>query len=402
MMNDLALSETISQLHDYCSDRDYKGHDVADSVDCWLMTHTSIGKNNLIRFGFLQLTGHRLGYINMRPLMRIPTYHNGKGIALFLNAYCNLYEVACTDEQKAPLSKAVCLEKINYLGHLLLTLRHKADKGAGWGYPTTWQARNFQFPANTPTAVASSFAVDALLHAYTLTKEDAFKNAALETATFVLQDLHRTPYKEGFMFSYSQYSGNDTVYNASLLAARILLQCYQYEHNEEYLNLAQTAIETCVRDQAADGSWKYGLLPVQTWIDNFHTGYNLEAIWEYKHITGSDRYDDCLKRGADFMLQHHFDANGVPKYYHNKQYPIDIHCCGSLFPMLYKLGLYEENATLARNVYDWTMDNMWSKRKHYFYFQHHKWFANKASLMRWSQAFMMNALSYYEKSKLGV
>ena len=70
--------------------------------------------------------------------------------------------------------------------------------------------------------------------------------------------------------------------------------------------------------------------------------------------------------------------------------------------ILYKLVLYKENEKLAEQVYTWTMNNMWSKKKHYFYFQHHKWFVNKAPLMRWSQAFMFNALSYYEKSKIEI
>ena len=133
------------------------------------------------------------------------------------------------------------------------TLRRKGNNGYGWGYPYTWQARSFRFPPNTPTAVASSFAVDALFHAFEITGNEVYKATALETATVVLEDLHRTPYKNGFMFSYSQYEGNNTVYNASLLAARILLQCYKYTNIVEYLTTAKTAIDTCVNDQAEDG-----------------------------------------------------------------------------------------------------------------------------------------------------
>lgn len=398
----MTVKETIALLDDYCRSRDFKGYDVSDSVDSWLMRKTPLGKNHFIRLCFSHLTGHRLSFINLRPLMSIPINYNGKGIGLFLNAYCNLYEIASQDEYAAPIAKDKCMSTINYLSELLISLRHKGVKGYGWGYPTTWVCRGFEFPLNTPTAVASSFAVDALFHAFDITGNEKYKNVALETAIFVMEDLFRTPHKDGFIISYSQYKGNDQVYNASLLAARILLQCYKYSNNIEYLTVAKQAIDTCVNDQAEDGSWPYGLLSSQTWIDNYHTAYNLEAIWEYKHITGDTCYDDCLKRGSDFMLKNHFDKNCVPKYYHNKQYPIDIHCCGSVYPVLYKLGLYEENIELASKVYSWTMSNMWSKRKHYFYFQRRKLLVNKAALMRWSQAFMMNALSYYEKSMLGI
>lgn len=396
------LLDTLAQLKSYCEQRDFKGHDVGDSVECFLMRNTILGRSKLLRFCFTSLTGHRVGFVNLRPLMNIPIFHNGKGIALFLNAYCNFYDVVSqSKDQSFSLSlgtKEQLLHKIEYLGDLLVSLRHKALNGYGWGYPTRWQAALFWFPADTPTAVASSFAVDALLHAYQITGKDEYLRVAAETTTFVLEDLHRTKHNNGFFFSYSQYKGNDTVYNASLLAARILLQVYHFTKDEQLLSIAREAIDTVVNDQAADGSWCYGLQAHQIWIDNFHTGYNLEAIWEYGRVTSDDRYKESLERGCCFMMENMFDNHGVPKYFHNLQYPIDIHCCGALYPVLYKLGRADEYRKLSDDVFRWTVNNMFDKKRGYFYFQRHRFFCNKAPLMRWSQAFMMNALSYYLKS----
>jgi len=41
-------------------------------------------------------------------------------------------------------------------------------------------------------------------------------------------------------------------------------------------------------------------------------------------------------------------------------------------------------------------------KKGYFYYQLKKGMSSKISYMRWSNAFMFNAMSYYLKEKLGV
>jgi len=46
-----------------------------------------------------------------------------------------------------------------------------------------------------------------------------YLEVALSAANFVIKDLHRTSYKEGFLFSYSPLQGNDTVFNASYTQA---------------------------------------------------------------------------------------------------------------------------------------------------------------------------------------
>lgn len=395
------IINALKKIKLYCEKENFKGYDVADSIETPLLKKTILGKSKYVRFFIQQLTGHRIGFVNIRPILCLPKNYNAKGIALFLNGYCNIFEIL----QVNPLyldnySRDECLSQINSLAELLISLREKSDKGYGWGYPYGWQSRNFYFPPNTPTVVASSFAVEALLNAYEITKNKEYKDMALGTSTFVLEDLHRAKVKDGFLFSYSAYSGNDTVFNASLLGARILLRCYEYTRNEEYKTIAQKAIDTCVEMQRDDGSWLYGLGKTQGWIDNFHTGYNLEVIQAYKDITGENRYDECLKKGLDFFIKNHFDNEGVPKYYHNKQYPIDIHCCGEIFVVLSKLGIYDENKELANRVFKWTIDNMYDNDEGYFYFQKHKLLTNKVPLMRWSEAFMFNALSYYFIEKI--
>jgi rhamnogalacturonyl hydrolase YesR len=157
---------------------------------------------------------------------------------------------------------------------------------------------------------------------------------------------------------------------------------------------ARGSVVACCNGQAEDGSWVYGMLPVQGWIDSFHTGYNLDGLIAYQENTGDMAFAENIERGFDFYVKNFFNEDGSPKYYHNRQYPIDIHCPGQLFVTLHRLGKFDEYRDLAAKVLEWTVRNM-QDRRGYFYYQLKKGISSKISYMRWSNAFMFNALSYY-------
>lgn len=393
------LLNCFHKLREYCEKEDYKGYDVSDSIASPILTRTFLKNISAARFLFIQLTGHRLAFINLRPLLFIPKFYNAKGISLFLNGYCNIYDII-NEGYNIGITKNSCKEKIIYLADMLLSLSCKDYSGACWGYPTAWQSRKFYFPPETPTVVATAFAVESLFHAYEVTKIERYKDMALSASNFILNDLIKTETKHGIFLSYSPLSGNNLVHNASLLGARTLSQCYKYSHSSILLDIAKKVVNNSVALQHSDGSWIYGEEKYQSWIDNFHTGYNIDAINTYKVISDDKTYDNAIRIGFDYMINNHFDKQSIPKYFHDKQYPIDIHCCGEIFVVLYKLNMFESHHVLAENIFSWSLSNMWDKNMGFFYFQKHKYITNKASLMRWNQAFMFNALSFYLKSLL--
>lgn len=77
-------------------------------------------------------------------------------------------------------------------------------------------------------------------------------------------------------------------------------------------------------------------------------------------------------------------------------YPIDIHYPGQLFVTLSKLNEFENNKVLADKVINQTLQNMQSP-KGFFYYQLKKVISSKISYMRWSNAFMFNAITYFIK-----
>ena len=396
-----SLIDSFIRLKSYCETEDYKGWDPYDGLKSKVANALLPLKHSaILRLCIIQ--GFKRCPVNLRRIAMVPKEHNAKGIGLFLQGYCNLYKMI---EKKGVAFKELgttdeVLRKIRYLADLLLQMR--SDKmfpgefhGACWGYNFDWQARRlFLFPAHTPTVVATNFCATALMEAYEVTHDKRYLKVALSAARFIIEDLHRSEYKDGFLFSYSKLPGNDTVFNASILGSRLLSYCYKYTGNETYKQLARKSIVACCAEQEEDGSWRYGMLPVQKWRDSFHTGYNLDGLIAYQENTGDNSFDENIAKGFDYYINHFFLDDGTPKYYDNQTYPIDIHCPGQLFVTLSRLHKFGAFRQTAAKVLQWTIDNMQDPNG-YFYYQLKPGMSSKIPYMRWSNAFMFSALSFY-------
>ena len=307
--------------------------------------------------------------INLRKLFLVPKEYNAKGIALFLTGYCNLYKYWQTTSNTQFGNAEEILVKISFLSDLLIQLQSKGYSGACWGYNFDWQARRlFLFPKNTPTIVSTTFCATSLIHAYEVTKEQKLLDTALSSAKFIQIDLKRTQKSKGFLFSYSPLEGNNTVYNASLLGSNYLVIVISIQKMNHIKLMPGQVLKLVLDAQNPDGSWFYGELPVQNWIDSFHTGYNLDALFDYQKYTGDDSFKIAIERGFDFYIKNFFLENGIPKYYHNKTYPIDIHCPAQLLVTLSRLDKFKEYKVIAEKVLSWTITNMQDKNG-YFYYQ---------------------------------
>lgn len=396
-MDNQQLIQSFKSLKSYCEAEHFKGWDPYDGLNSKVFQALPLLKRSaLCREVVIQ--GFKRNPINLRGIAIVPKEYNAKGVGLFLQGYCNLVKVIRKHPEWSEQlgSEDVLLAKVKEIAELLISLQSQGDyHGACWGYNFDWQARGgLFFPKYTPTVVATNFCATALMEAYELTGQKEWIDVAFSSAEFVTKDLHRAPMKEGFLFSYSKMSGNDTVYNASLLGSRLLSYCYKYTANEEYRQLAEESIKACCKGQREDGAWVYGLLPVQNWVDSFHTGYNLDGLIAYEENTGDTKYHKYVEKGFKYYIEHFFELNGTPKYYDNRMYPIDIHCPGQLFVTLSRLHRFNENQELAEKVLAWTIRNMQDK-KGYFYYQLKKGISSKIPYMRWSNAFMFYALSYY-------
>lgn len=378
------IQNAFNKLLEYCEKEAYKGYDPYDGLNSTLFRSIPyISGNRVARLFWIQI--FKRSPVNLRPLTGISKAYNPKGLGLFLSGYCNLYN-------RAPKEKY--LRKINFLSDNLLELQNKAWSGACWGYNFDWQARAFFQPKNMPTVVATTFIASALLDAYEITGNEQLIRIARSAGDFVLKDLNRTYDNNGnFAFSYSP-SDRSVVFNASLLGSRILSRLYSFTKEDELAEASGKSVAFCCDNQMADGSWSYGKLPFHQWVDNFHTGYNLECISDYMKFTGNNSFQKNLDSGFSYYITNFFTQEGIPKYYSNSVYPVDIHSSAQLIITLSKLDKFQEYRKLIDLVTNWTLNNMQSE-KGYFYYQINKYFSSRIPYMRWAQAWMFYALSEY-------
>ncbi len=380
----MLANDSLNKLIGYCEKEEYKGYDPYDGLNSKLFNSLPvIPKKHFPRLAWIQLF-KRLPF-NLRSIVGIKKEYNSKGIGLFLTGYCNLAKIEGKEKH---------LERIHFFARKLIEMKTPGYSGACWGYNFPWEAKAFYQPKFAPTVVASTFVANALIDAYEITQNKEYLDEAVSTKDFILKDLNRTVLDNGnFVFSYSPYD-NTSVFNASLLGARLLSRIYFYTRDEELIQQAKKTIAYCCDYQNADGSWYYSTLSFHQWIDNFHTGFNLEAIIEYRKYSDDPAFDRNIEKGMKYYLETFFDKEGRSAYYSNSLYPIDIHAPSQLFVTLHKAGIFKENKELADRVLQWTVKNMQSPQG-YFYYQKRKYLTNKISYMRWSQAWIFYGLTYY-------
>jgi hypothetical protein len=124
---------------------------------------------------------------------------------------------------------------------------------------------------------------------------------------------------------------------------------------------------SCSR-QLQNGAWYYGESPDRHWIDNFHTGYNLDSLKCYIESTGDKAFQGNLERGFKYYVGHFFEPDGTPKYYHNKTYPIDMQCAAQAIETLTHFSDHDKSAMpLAQKVARWTIDHMQDETGYFYY-----------------------------------
>jgi rhamnogalacturonyl hydrolase YesR len=194
-------------------------------------------------------------------------------------------------------------------------------------------------------------------------------------------------------FSYAPNS-NTRVFNASLLAAEVLASAGKLTGENELLDLAKRATRYVTNNQRPDGSWSYGADPKQSWIDNFHTAYILFSLQRIINSTSfSEEFQPALERGYEYWKNNFFLADGWPKYYHDDPYPADAHAAASaIITFLECRDLDKDALTMAQKVASWTIQHL-RDRSGFFYYQRRRFHTIRKPYMRWTEAWMLYALS---------
>jgi hypothetical protein len=373
----------------YCQASNWGGNDPYDALNSRVVRALPFLDTKWVRLALTQAM--KRSPINFRPLLLVPKTQNPKGLALFLSAVVKLTRSGLIQDGV----------EASDLATLLLRARSERNRHLCWGYSFDWQTRTKLIPAGSPNIVCTTFAANALLDAYEMLGLARYRDAALSAAQFVLNELYCA---EGPLawFNYTPLERTQ-VHNANLLGAALLCRVASCAPEYDFVSPSLKAARFSADRQNADGSWYYGERnsPSQKWIDNFHTGFNLCAIRNVGKFAKTDEFEPCLKRGLAFFLNNFFEADGAPKYFHDRKYPLDVHSVAqSIITLVMLNDLNPKSLDLARTVLHWSLKNLWDDRG-YFYYQKHRLWTNRIPYLRWGQAWILLALATLLEAREG-
>lgn len=369
------------KLLGYCRDHDWSGHDPYDALNSRIFTAMPFLNARLPRLVATQAL--KRSPVDLRRLMLIPPTQNPKALALFVGAALRLRSVDGADADAL----------IDGLIDRLIALRSPGASAWCWGYSFPWQTRTRVVPRGTPNLVCTVFVAGALLDAYEQRGEQRCLDMAVSAAGYLLRDLYRTGAGGVAGFSYPLPSMPPHIHNANFLGAALFCRVSRLTGDARFRDAGLAAARWSAGRQQADGSWMYGDGATQGWIDNFHTGYNLCALDAIGRDLGTDEFRSAVARGFEFYRAHFFRADGAARYFHDRTFPIDIHCVAQSIVTLVTLReLHPGNTALAAAVLRWAVDHMWDERG-FFYYRVLRLATIRTSYMRWSQAWMLFAIS---------
>lgn len=383
-----SISKAIELLDSCCTGNKYRGYDPYDALKSPLFRLPVIRTNKLIRFGTQQIV--KRCPINLRPVLGVPKGYNPVTLGLFIQGYSYLAMLGKLhgNEHLSHLSYGECIQRIGFLVNELKTLIPAGFHGNCWGYDFPWEARYASISAYQPTVVATGIITNALFSAGKIEGNMEYEGMVKDAAKFVLHDLNKTYSGDDFIFSYSPFD-NQQVFNASMKGVRIIAQAYSLSGDDNLKNQAKKAVQFVVSHQRTDGSWGYSLASEGGWSDNYHTGYILDCLHDYSLLCDDHEFDQSLKSGYEFYRQKFIGNDGAPKFYHNKQWPVDCTAGAQSILTLTRFGDLET----AKKVAEFMIGNMQAPSGG-FYFRKYKQYTHRTVFMRWSNAWIFAALTY--------
>lgn len=372
------VRQTIRQLQAWVEAQAYRGYEPFDGLSSWLRP-LAFGRAFPLRL--LQQFVRQCPF-NVRPLIGVRKQDSTKGRGYMASGYLTLYR---TDQQPEDLQKAVaCLHWLD---------KHKVPRFShhSWSNHFDFVSRGGFYTSNDPIIVWTSQIGHAYVDAFEITGSEWFLQIA-ESACNWIMELPRETTAQGDCLSYLA-DRQLSIHNANMLGAGLLARTAKYCGHDHFKKVARSAMMYSCKRQRPDGSWWYAEDEHFRWIDNFHTGYNLDSLKCYLEAIGDDEFRPNLEKGLAFFVQHFFENDGCPRYYHDRTHPIDIQCAAQAIDTLAQFAADDSRyLELAKRTANWTIENMLDSRG-YFYYRRYPFVASRIPMLHWGQATMFKALS---------
>jgi hypothetical protein len=358
---------TARRLSAVLEHEDFAGWDPYDALASPVLRRLARGR--LGRQAAIQLL--KRSPVNPRSVLGVPRLAHTKALALLTSAHARL-ALADDDPRWARLTPV-----------LADRLAAAAATGPAWGYDFDVQTRWAFYPRGQANAVASAFAIHALLDARAATGEERYGELAARGARWALDALQT----DAGWFRY--YPGATVpIHNASLLLAGACARV-------GLLDRAAQAVEWSVARQAPDGTWPYGEAPTLRWVDGFHTAFNLEALSLALEQAARPHWRAALQRGTAAYRTRLIEPDGAPCATLTARHPYDVHAAATAVTTLSRLAREDPRlAGDARRVLAWALAHLRRGDGRFAFQQHRRW-RNSVPYIRWSDGHMLLALATF-------
>lgn len=384
MTNYLKICESSLE---WARQQQFRGYSKFDALNSPLLRLFSC-KSTFLRKAFVFAISR--SPVNIRPLLGVVKKQNPKGLALFARSYLNLYELTGNESYKTQADKLLAL---------LLTVSQKENfSGHCWGYEHPWQNIAFFIPPYEPNSVVTCAAAEAFLKAYHLFGQQEHLDVCRSVADFLLNDLTQIDVGPGRLCRSYDLRSDWKVINVNAFIAAFLAKLYAVTKIEQYKTVAEQTMQWVIDQKTDNCAWYYTDPPEASriTIDNYHTGFVLDSIQEYLEVFDNPQFGQVWEKGLAYYRKNLFTADFAPKWMYNRITPHDIHGAAQGIITFSKAAVRQpELLNEARNVLDWTLENLYDVSQSRFFYQKTKRWTKRFTLMRWSQGWMCYAISTY-------
>jgi len=375
------IHASILRLFHWLETNAYRGYDTFDGLSARYIRPLTF-QNRFLLIALQQ--GVRRFPINLRPLFGIEKAYSSKAMGFFARGFLRL-----SDATGNPMWGKRAKSCLRWLSD------HPSAGYSGpcWGNHFDYVSRNGHIPKGHPSVVWTSLIGHAFLDAFEQFREEEYLQTAVGICEHILLDLVPCERDGSAPITYTP-GGPSWVHNSNTLGASFLARTYSFTKNQQYREVSKRALSYTAEHQRPNGSWFYGVLPNQHWVDNFHTGYVLDSFKHYADSTGDGEFNHTIQKGYEYWKTTFFLPDGTPKYYDSKTLPLDIQCSSqAIDTLLFFSDRDPEAFQLALKVAEWTIANMQDKTGYFYYRRYSPRIINKTPTLHWGQATMFCALS---------
>ena len=375
----LTLESCIQKLEKWIEEHEYKSYEPFDGL---LSIFRPLTFNNLFLERILMQV-NRQSPINIRPLLGIKPVESTKGRGYMAWGYLTLYK-----NSKDNSYKKKALNCLNWL------IENKSPKfqDFSWANHFDFASRGGKYTRDESIIVWTALIGQVFLDAFELINNEKYLSVVESVTNWILK-LPKEKTDSGICLSYLA-DHMSSIHNSNMLGAAFLARASKYISNNSLREMAYEAMLYSCSRQNDDGSWYYAERADMHWIDNFHTGYNLDSLKCYIESTGDQTFLKNLRNGFKFYTDNFFEKNGQPKYYHDRAYPIDSQCASQSIDTLSNFMEFEKYSyDLAMKVAQWTIENMQGEDGHFYYRIYPLNIKAKTPMFHWAQATTYKALT---------